>query len=127
MNNVEFDFVVSDALAAFETYQKVFNAETIQKTSLERGSNEVIFTIFGTRFHILDENPDYYLIAPKEDHINTSWFNLTVENIQEVFDKAEAAGFTTIQPITEIKELGLKNSIQKDPWGYIWMLHTQCA
>jgi hypothetical protein len=28
-------------------------------------------------------------------------------------------------PITELKELGLKHSMQKDPWGYIWMLHQK--
>jgi uncharacterized glyoxalase superfamily protein PhnB len=71
MTSVEFDFVVTDSLAAFETYQKVFGAEAIQKTSLEKGSNEVIFTIFGIHFHILDENPDYHLIAPHEGQVNS--------------------------------------------------------
>ena len=48
MTDVEFDFVVTDALAAFETYQKIFDTQAVKKTSLERGFNEVIFTIWGT-------------------------------------------------------------------------------
>jgi hypothetical protein len=44
---------------------------------------------------------------------------LYVENINDIFEKAETAGFVTLLPITELKELGLKHSMQKDPWGYI--------
>jgi hypothetical protein len=36
MASVEIDFVVPDVLAAFETYSKVFGAEAVEKSSLER-------------------------------------------------------------------------------------------
>jgi PhnB protein len=123
MTSVEFDFVLPDALAAVEIYSKVFGAEVLEKTSLDKGLNEVVFTIFGNRFHILDENPEYGLVAPKEGQGGFSWFNLVVDDINEVFGKAEAAGFTPIMPIQEVMDHGLKTSMQKDPWGYVWQLH----
>jgi uncharacterized glyoxalase superfamily protein PhnB len=125
MAGVELDFVVYDTLKAFETYHKVFGAEAVKKTSNDRGANEVIFTIFGTRFHMLDENPEYQLIAPKEGQAVYFWFNLYVDDIKEVYDKAEAAGFTTIMPLQEVMEHGLKTSMQKDPWGHVWQLHQK--
>jgi uncharacterized glyoxalase superfamily protein PhnB len=124
---VEIDFVVPDALAAFETYSRVFGAEAVEKTSLERGFNEVIFTILGTRFHMLDENPAVFLVAPKEGQGGFLWFNLVVDDINAVFEKATGAGFTTILEIQEVPlsslPFGSKTSMQKDPWGYIWQLH----
>jgi PhnB protein len=114
-----------DTLAAFETYRNVFGAKVIEKTTLDRGLNEVVFTISGIRFHILDENHEYGLFAPQEGQKGFFWLNLMVENIKEVFDKAEAAGFTPIMPIQEMAEHGLKTSMQKDPWGYVWQLHQK--
>ena len=123
MTGVEVDFVVRDSLEAFEVYNKVFGAEAVEKTAYDRGLNEVVFTIFGARFHMLDENPDHHLVAPKEGQGGSVWFNLMVEDIQAVYDKARDAGFVSIQPITEMGDFGVKNSMQKDPFGYVWMLH----
>jgi uncharacterized glyoxalase superfamily protein PhnB len=126
MTGVELDFVVPDTLNAFETYRKVFGAEAVEQTSNDRGHNEVVFTIFGTRFHMLDENPDYQLIAPKEGQdVVPFWFNLVVDDIKDVFGKAETAGFTTILPIQDVMEHTLKTSMQKDPWGYVWQFHQK--
>jgi uncharacterized glyoxalase superfamily protein PhnB len=127
MTSVEIDFVVPDVLAAFDAYSKVFGAEALEKSSLEKGLNEVVFTVFGTRFHMLDENPDAFLVAPKEGQGGFMWFNLVVDDIKDVFEKASAAGFSTILEIQEVQMLSLpagsKTAMQKDPWGYIWQLH----
>jgi PhnB protein len=124
MTGFEVNFVVPDVLAAFETSCKVFGVEAVEKTAFGTGSNEVVFTLFHNhRFHMLDENPAYGLVAPKEGQGGFIRFNLVVEDSKEVFDKAEVAGFTTVQPIQELPDFGVKNSMQKDPWGYGWMLH----
>jgi uncharacterized glyoxalase superfamily protein PhnB len=127
MASVEIDFVVPDVLEAFKTYSKVFGAEAVEKSSLEKGLNEVVFTVFGTRFHMLDENPDAFLVAPKEGQGGFLWFNLVVDDIKEVFEKASVAGFSTILEIQEVRmsslPSGSKTAMQKDPWGYIWQLH----
>ena len=74
---------------------------------------------------MLDENPEGMLIAPKEGQDTSLWFNLYVDDIKKIFDKAEAAGFSTIIPIQEVMDHRLKTSMQKDPWGYVWQLHQK--
>ena len=123
MVGVEIDFVVSDSLKALELYEKIFDIERVEVSDLPRGENEVVFTLYGVRFHMLDENPKFGLVAPSSDHPNTIWFNIAVPDIEETFAKAMGAGCQKVQPVTEIPEYGVSNAIFTDPFGYTWMLH----
>lgn len=120
---IELDFVVRDSLEAIELYEQIFDVEVLEKTDFPRGENEVIFTLYGLHLHMLDENPNFHLIAPKPDTPITSWINVTVPDIKETYEKALALGCEEVQPITKIEAMGLSNAIFKDPFGYIWMLH----
>jgi uncharacterized glyoxalase superfamily protein PhnB len=123
MTGVEIDMVVSDSVKAFELYKRVFGAERVEVTAYEKGLNEAIFTIYGTRFHLLDENPEYQLFAPKEGERKPMWMNVLVPDIKATFEKAVESGFNEIQPVTEIPEMGVSNAVCSDPFGYVWMLH----
>lgn len=123
MIGVEFDMVVPDSRQALELYEKVFEVERMEVTDLSVGLNEAIFKMYGTRFHLLDENPEYHLVAPSEEHLQTQWCNIMVADIQDTYKKAMEAGCAEVQAITEIPEFGVSNAIFKDPFGYIWMLH----
>lgn len=92
-------------------------------TDYPKGTNEAVFTIYDTRFHMLDENPEYQLIAPKPGQPQSVWFNVLVPDIQAVYDKAMAAGCAEIQPVTEMPEMGAANAMFSDTFGYVWMLH----
>ncbi|WP_423363619.1 VOC family protein [Mycoplasma sp. P36-A1] len=120
---VEIDFIVKDSLQAIKIYQSIFDVELLEKTNLEVGLNEVVFKIFNTRFHMLDENEEYHLHAPKPDIYMPIWFNVVVLNIEEVHKKALRLGCIEIQPIKEMKEYKVTNSMFKDEFGYLWMLH----
>lgn len=120
---VEIDFVVSDSLKALDLYEKIFDVERIEVSNLPKGENEAVFTIFDSRFHMLDENPDFHLHAPNPEHPNTMWINIIVSDIEETYNKAIEAGCKEIQPITELPEYGVTNAMFSDPFGYIWMLH----
>ena len=120
---VEINMIVKDSLNASKLYEKVFGAKIIEATTYEKGLNEVILSIFQTRFHLLDENQEYNLYAPTKDKTNTMWCNLLVEDIEDVFNKSKKEGFNIIQPITELKEFGVINAIISDPFDYQWMLH----
>ena len=65
MTGVEIDMVVTASLKALELYEKIFEVKRIEVTDYPKGTNEAVFTIYDTRFHMLDENPEYQLIAPK--------------------------------------------------------------
>lgn len=85
ITGVEIDMVVSDSVAALACYQNIFDTETIEVTSYPVGLNEAVFTIFGTRFHLLDENPEYQLFAPKEGNTRSMWVNLSVPILKQHF------------------------------------------
>jgi len=123
MVGVEIDMIVKDSLKALELYEKIFEIERVEVTNFPKGENEVVFTLYGVRFHMLDENPKFGLIAPIPDKPNTIWFNILVPDIKETFSKAINAGCTVVQPITEIPEYGVSNAIFNDSFGYQWMLH----
>ncbi|MDF2857472.1 MAG: hypothetical protein K0Q87_3323 [Neobacillus sp.] len=123
MVGVEIDMVITDSLKALELYEKVFDIERVEVTDFPKGENEVIFTIYGVRFHMLDENPNFKLIAPKSDEPKSVWFNILVPDIKETFLKAVSAGCTVVQPITELPDYGVSNAMFNDAFGYHWMLH----
>ncbi len=123
MSQVEIDFIVKDVLQALQFYEQVFEVERVEVGDFVVGENSVIMKIYGTAFHLLDENPNFQLIAPTPETYIPIWFNVTVPHIETVFNKALAAGATAIQPITEMPDMGLKNAMFKDPFGYMWLLH----
>ncbi|HHT90249.1 MAG: VOC family protein [Limnochordia bacterium] len=120
---VEFDFVVKDSLQALALYESIFEVERLEVTDLPVGQNEAVFTIYGTRFHLLDENPQFGLEAPAPGAPMSFWFNVMVPSIAHTFQKAINEGCTEVQPITELTDFGVSNAIFVDPFGYVWMLH----
>ena len=120
---VEIDFVAPDVLKAFELYERIFDLEQVEATDYPPGSNEVIFTMYGTRFHMLDENMEYHLAAPKEGDPKPMWINVAVPDIKDTYQKAMAVGCVEIQPVVENEAFGASNAVFMDPFGYMWMLH----
>lgn len=123
MLGVELDFVVRDSLKAIAFYQAIFDLEIVEQTEFKVGNNEVVFTLYGSRFHMLDENPEYHLNAPSENSPQSFWFNVVVPNIEETYQKAMEQGAKEIQAVTRIEEMGISNAMFLDPFGYVWMLH----
>lgn len=123
MIGVEIDFVVQDSISALALYEKIFDVEVIEVSNLSVGENEAVFTIYGTCFHILDENPEFNIYAPKADQPVTMWMNVSVPNIHDTFDRALEAGCQAVQDIVELPEYGVSNASFMDPYGYHWMLH----
>lgn len=123
MRDVEIDFVVKDCLAALKCYEAIFEVERIEVTDLKKGENEVVFSIYGTQFHMLDENPEFKLTAPNPEHPITMWMNVTVRDIKGTYKKAIEAGCTQVQPVVELAGYGVSNASFMDPFGYHWMLH----
>ena len=123
VTGVEIDLVTSDSLKALELYEKIFEIERVEVTGFPKGENEVIFSLYGVRFHMLDENPEFQLIGPKTGDPKPIWFNIMVPDISATYSKAVSAGCTEIQPVTEIPDFGVSNAIFSDPFGHVWMLH----
>lgn len=123
MVGVEIDMVVKDSLKALETYERIFDIERIEVSDFPQGENEVIFNLYGVRFHMLDENPKFELRAPAPENPVTIWFNIMVEDIRTTYEKAIDEGCKEVQELTEMPDYGVSNAIFLDPFGYQWMLH----
>ncbi|MCL2592225.1 MAG: VOC family protein [Defluviitaleaceae bacterium] len=123
MNRLEIDMIVLDTLEALALYERIFEVEKLEVGDFIRGQNGAVFNIYGTRFHLLDENPDFNMFALKSDDYIPIWFNIAVPDINEVFSKAIEVGCTQITPVTDMPLMGVKNAMFKDPFGYVWMLH----
>lgn len=123
MVGVEIDMVVTDSLKALELYEIIFDLERVEVTDFPKGENEVVFTLYGVRFHMLDENPKFELKAPSQDGPKSIWFNILVPDIKVTFARAIGAGCTVVQPVTEMPDYGVSNAMFIDAYGYLWMLH----
>jgi PhnB protein len=123
MVGVEIDMVVTDSLKALALYEQIFDIELVEVSNFPQGENEAIFTLYGVRFHMLDENPKFGLKAPNPDNLNTIWFNILVPDIKETFSKAIGAGCIEVQSVTEMPDYGVSNAMFSDTFGYLWMLH----
>lgn len=123
MVGVEIDMVVTNSIEALELYNNIFEIEVVESTSFDKGLNEAVFTMYGVRFHLLDENPQYQMIAPKEGDSKPMWVNVLVLDIKDTYKKAMDAGCTEIQPVTELTDFGVSNAVFSDKFGYVWMLH----
>lgn len=123
MVGVEIDMVVTDSLKALELYEKIFDIQRVEVSDFPRGENEVVFTLYGVRFHMLDENPEFQLKAPTPDDPKPIWFNILVPDIKDTYHKAISAGCIEVQPVTQVPDYGVQNALFIDAFGYLWMLH----
>lgn len=124
---VEFDFIVNDVKQTKAVYQAIFGLEVIEETNFPVGSNELIFHLAGTRFHLLDANPDYDMQAPTPGEEFPFWFNVSSEDIKAQWEKALAAGCQEMLAPTESSVSGSVTAMFRDPDGYVWMLHDFAA
>ena len=123
ITGIEINMVVPDSIKAMEFYGRIFDVKQVEVSDFGPGRSETVFTIYGASFHLLDENPQFHLIAPKEGDPKPMWINITVPDIAKTYASALAKGCKEIFPITTMEALGLKNAMFSDPFGYGWMLH----
>jgi len=125
--SIEIDMVVCDALQALALYEAIFGDAVVRitVTDLDVGSNEAIFTIYGTRFHLLDENQQFGLVAPNPNGTSPMpmWLNVTVPDIEKTFSTAITCGCKEVFAITYVESHNVKNAMFCDVYGHGWMLH----
>src|SRR5699024_12470546 len=124
MLGVDIDIVVKDSLKALELYEKIFEIERMEVTNFPRGQNEVIFNLYGVRFHLLDENQDFHLIALTEEDPKTIWVNVIVPSIKDTDIRKIGVEIEEVQQVSEQADYELANAIVMDAIGHIWMLYN---
>jgi PhnB protein len=123
ITGVEIDMVVKDSIKALELYEKIFEVERVEVSDFGSQGSEAVFTIYGTRFHLLNENPEFQLFAPKEGVAIPIWINISVPDITKTYEAAIANGCKEVFAVNEMPDFGVKNAMFVDEYGYSWMLH----
>ena len=117
MHGVEIDMVVPNSIEALALYKQIFDIEIVGEIEPESGMKDTFFKMYGVGFHLLDEDPDQQLFAPKKAAARPMWVKLTVPNIEEVYTRDMVAGNTEAQ--------GLGRAVFVDKLGYKWMLQQK--
>ena len=120
---LEINMVVEDALGAADYYKELFGAKILSKTDLEKNLNEAGLLIADTEIRLLNENKDYDLFSPSSDMIGAMWINLIVDDIEGLYKKAMEMDCKPIQPVTEFKEMKIKNAVFSDKFNHTWVLN----
>ncbi len=74
--------IVTDRLATLKLNESIFEVEPIAIADFQKELNEVIFDIYGMRFHILNENRKFQMFAPEENDSNPICFNIVVSELK---------------------------------------------
>lgn len=120
--------VLKDAAAAIEFYKKAFGAVEVSRLEIP-GSGLIMHAqiqIGDSRLMLMDvmECPGGLAKSPLELEGSPISLHLYVENVDEAFKKALAAGAQEIMPVQDMF-WGDRYGRLKDPFGYEWSLATQ--
>ena len=103
---------------AVEFYTRAFGAA--ERFRIESPTGDVVarLSIDGAEFWVSDESPANANFSPETLKGSTTRMVLTVEDPAVVFDRAVAAGATSIHPVTE--QHGYLMGRLADPFGHHW-------
>ncbi len=114
---------VRDAAKAIEFYKAAFGASErfrlIDKNTGKVGHAEL--TILGDLVMLAEENPQWGNLSPQTLGGTPVCFSLIVENADDAFARAIAAGATVRMPVMD-QFYGFRSGTVIDPFGYQWML-----
>lgn len=110
---------VADAMAF---YKKAFDAKELRLFSNDDGNIHVAeLMIQDAMFHLHEETEKKKQLSPATLHGTCVIIGLFVENPDELFEKAVAAGATITQPMQDY-EYGFRQGDLVDPFGHHWTI-----
>jgi len=116
---------VRGAASAIEFYKKAFGAQEIMRFPSPDGKSiwHSEIKIGDSKIMLNDESPQMNCLSPKSVGGATSGIYLYVEDADNVFNKAVAAGGKVTMPIADAF-WGDRSGQIEDPFGHRWMIAT---
>jgi PhnB protein len=115
---------VAGASAAIEFYKSAFGATEMMRLANQSGQIMHAEMKFGDApIMISDEFPEWGVFGPRSEAGAGSALMLYVENVDDVFSRAVAAGAKPIMP-PEDHFYGDRMGKLIDPFGHVWMVST---
>jgi PhnB protein len=117
--------IVGDAAGALEFYKRALGAEEIFRMTSPDGASVVHaeMRIGDSVIFLSDECPDSNYRSPQTLSGNSVGFYLYVEDADASFDKAIAAGSTSVRPMQDMF-WGDRLGTVVDPYGHQWTFST---
>lgn len=118
---------VRDGNAAIAFYKTAFGAEELERFDYEGKLGHATLRINDHLLMLADEFPEMEdmtgnVAPPTLGGRTTFTINLTVDDADQWFDRAIAAGATPIRPVTA--EFFGRHGKLRDPFGHVWSVVT---
>ena len=115
---------IKDAASAIEFYKKAFGATEIFRWAGPDGRVRHAEILIGdSPIMLTDEAPDFGMNSPQSLGGSPVHVFLYVEDVDELFGRAIAAGATELMPV-EDSEDGDRRGGVTDPFGHVWYIGT---
>ena len=116
--------IVKDPAAALEFYQQAFGAvERMRMPDQQGGIMHAEFQVGDSRVMMAGEYPDRKALSPQSLGGTPVSLCLYVENVDETFQQAVAAGATVRYPVQD-QFYGDRSGTIEDPFGHTWSIAT---
>jgi PhnB protein len=116
--------IVDDAARALEFYRKAFGAAERMRFAAPGGKiGHAEITIGDSAIMLADEHPEMGYRGPRAIGGSPVSIHLYVENVDEVFPRALAAGATALRPVAD-QFYGDRSGTLRDPFGHVWNVAT---
>ncbi|MGZ8241558.1 MAG: VOC family protein [Methylobacter sp.] len=116
--------VITNAAKAIEFYKQAFGATELMR--LEGPGDKIVHAeirIGDSSIMLADEYPDFNALSPQTIGGSAVSIMLYVEDVDEVVDRAVAAGARLIMPVKD-QFYGDRSGKIIDPFGHHWMIAT---
>lgn len=115
---------IRDAAAAIEYYQKAFDAVELFRMPMPNGKiGHAEIKIGDSPVMLADEMPEMNITSPSTLNGTSVGILIYVENVDEQFEQAVAAGGEVVRPLAD-QFYGDRSGTLKDPFGHTWTLAT---
>lgn len=115
---------VEGAADAIEFYKKAFGAKEVMRIPGPKGTiGHAEIEIGGSRIMLADEYPEMNFRGPKSLGGSPIHMHLYVENVDDVVERAVAAGARTLRPVAD-QFYGDRVGTLEDPFGHVWHVAT---
>lgn len=116
--------IVKDAAAALDFYVNTFGAVEIERMELPDGRiGHAELNLGSSRLMLASEFPEMEALSPDTVGGTPVSLMVYVEDVDELFARALAAGATELQPVRN-QFYGDRSGTLRDPFGHRWTIST---
>ena len=114
--------VVKGAAQAIDFYKQAFGAEELNRHEMGGAIMHASLRIGDSIVMLNDEFPSAPP-APSKDHPSPVTIHLYVEDVDELYAKAQSAGAEVVMPLDDTF-WGDRYAVLRDPYGHSWSIAT---